>query len=103
MTNLHHYRRCPHLRSDLVESVLKALPEEVEISPAAGWKYSRAYEEVPGSIKVVEIEKSSGYEFKSEYFSDGVRPIGLSTLRQVLAKAFAEANVSDIKVDQLVK
>jgi hypothetical protein len=103
MTNLHHYRRCPHLRPDLVEAVLKALPEEVEISPASGWKYGRAYEEVPGSIKVVEIENSSGYEFKTEYFADGVRPIGLTTLRQVLTRAFAEAKVSDIKVDQLVK
>lgn len=103
MTNLHHYRRCPYLRPDLIEAVLKTLPEEVEISPSAGWKYSQAYEEVSGSIKVVEIEKSSGYEYKTEYFSDGVRPLGLFTLRQVLTKAFAEARISDIKVDQLVK
>lgn len=103
MTNMHHYRRCPHIRPALVEAVLKVLPDEVEISPNSGWKYSSAYEEVPGSIKVVEIDKSGGYEFKREYFSDGVRPLGLSSLRQVLSKAFAEAKVTDITVDQLAK
>jgi hypothetical protein len=103
MTNLHYYRRCPYLRPDLIEAVLKVLPEEVEISPTSGWKFNRTYEETPGSIKIVEIERSSGYEFKTEYFADGVRPIGLSVLRQILIKAFAEAKVSDIKVDQLLK
>lgn len=103
MTNLHHYQRCPHLRIHLVDAVLKSIPDEIEISSSAGWKYSRAYEEVPGSLKVVEIDNSSGYEYKTEYFADGVRPIGLSVLRQVLTKAFSEAQVSDIKLDQLTK
>lgn len=103
MTNLHHYRRCPHLRPALIEAVLRAIPEEIDISSNSGWKYSRMYEEVPGSIKVIEIEKSAGYESKDEYFSDGVRPIGLVALRQVLIKAFAEAKVTDISVEQIVK
>ena len=103
MTNLHHYRHCPHLRSELIESVLKALPEEVEISPTSGWKYNHAYEEAPGSIKIVEIEKSYGAEYRNEYFADGVRPIGLSALQQILLKAFSAANISDIRVEQLAK
>lgn len=103
MTNLHPLQMCPHVRLGLIEPVMKSIPDQVEISSSAGWRYNRAYEEVPGSIKVVETDKSSDYEFKEEYYSDGVRPIGLSALRQVLSKAFAEAKVSDIKVDELIK
>lgn len=103
MTNVHPYRMCPHLRVDLIEAVLNAMPDEVEISPTTGWKYSRAYDEVPGSIKIVEVEKSSGFEFKSEYYADGVRPLGVTVLRQILSTAFAKAQVSDLRVDQLVK
>jgi hypothetical protein len=103
MTNLHRYRHCPHIRPVFIEAVLKALPDEVEISPGCGWKYNSIYEEVPGCIKVIEIEKSGGYEFKREYFSDGIRPLGLSSLQQVLSKAFTEAKVNDISVDLIAK
>ncbi|MEE9615331.1 MAG: zinc-ribbon domain-containing protein [Thermodesulfobacteriota bacterium] len=103
MTNVHRYRRCPHLRPLLIEAVIKALPEEIEITQSSGWKFSSIYEEVPGSIKVVEVEKSDDYECKNEYYSDGVRPRGLAVLRQVLTKAFAEAKVIDIGINELVK
>jgi len=103
LTNMHKIRRCPYLRSSLIEAVIKALPDQVEVSPTVGWRYNRGYQEVPGSIKIVEIEKSNDFEIKNEYFSDGVRPLGFIALRQVLSSAFAEATVNDITIDTLTK
>lgn len=101
MTALHRVRYCPHLRLKLVDAVLHAFPDEVEVTPKGAWKYSRAYEEVPGSIKVVEVDRSGGYEFKREYFADGVRPKGIEVLDEILRKAFAEAGISEITSAQL--
>jgi tellurite resistance protein len=86
MTNLHRFRYCPYIHLHLIDAVLHALPDEIEVSPKAPWKYSRAYAESPGGIKIVEIEQSGGFEFKNEYFADGVRPKGLGILEEVLAK-----------------
>jgi hypothetical protein len=103
MTNLHRFRYCPYLRLRLVDAVLRALPDEVEVGPTGPWKYSRAYEETPGCIKIVEVERSGGLEYKSEYFADGVRTKGLGILEEVLKKAFADAGVSDVTPSQLTK
>lgn len=103
MTNIHRFNHCPFIRSELFEAVLKALPDNIEIPPSSGWKYSKIYEEVPGSIKITEVDKSSGFEYKQEYYADGLRPSGLAVLKQVLEKAFTEAKIIDIKVDQLLK
>jgi hypothetical protein len=103
MTNLHRFRYCPYLRESLVEAVIHALPDEVEVSAKGDWKYSHAYEEVPGSVKVVETERSGDYEYKNEYFADGVRPKGMAVLAEVLRKAFAEAGISDITPKQVTK
>src|SRR5207253_8691688 len=73
-TNLHRYRYCPYLRLGLVDAVLSALPDQVEVKRGGPWQYSRAYQESPGSIKIVQIEQSAGFEYKDEYFADGVRP-----------------------------
>jgi hypothetical protein len=59
--------------------------------------------EVPGSIKIVEVNKSDGIEFKNEYYANGVRPRGLSVLEAILQKAFADAGVSDIKASELMR
>lgn len=103
MTALHRFRYCPYLRLKLVEAVLQAFPDEVDVTPNGAWKYSRAYEEVPGSIKIVEVERSGGYEFKHEYFADGVRPKGTEVLEGILRKAFAEVGFSEITPAQLTK
>jgi len=103
MSNLHRFRYCPYLRLSLVDAVLRVLPDEVEVTPRGPWKYSRAYEETPGCIKVVEIEQSGDLEFKSEYFADGVRPKALGILEEVLKKAFDEAGVSDVTSTQLTR
>jgi hypothetical protein len=79
------------------------LPDEVDISPKSAWKYSQSYEEVPGCIKIVEIERTGGIEYKNEYYADGVRPRGLGPLEDVLRKAFAEAGITDVTVAQIAK
>ena len=103
MTNLHRYRYCPHLRQGLIEEILRVLPDEVEITANSPWKYSRSYEEVPGGVKIVEVEKNNGFEYKTEYYADGVRPKGLGSLEAILKKAFADAGVTDVTATQLVR
>lgn len=103
MTNLHECRHCPHMRTALVEAVLDAMPSEVQVSSDGPWKFSQAYEQVPGSIKVVEVERQDGFEYKNEYFADGVRPRGPQALSDVLRKALAAAGVSDITAADLLK
>lgn len=103
MTNLHECKHCPHMRNTLWEAVLEALPNEVQVTADGPWKYSQAYEQVPGSIKVVEVERHNDYEYKNEYYSDGVRPRGQQALSDILHKAFVKAGISDITVSDLMK
>lgn len=102
MTNLHRFRYCPHLRKALLGAVLRALPAQVEVTADSPWKYDHVFEEVPGSIKIVEAKHSGSFEYTTEYYSDGVRPKGLGMLEEVLKKAFAEAKVTDITARELV-
>jgi tellurite resistance protein len=103
MANLHRFRHCPHLRLGLIDAVLNALPNEVEIMKGGPWKYSQAYEDVPGAISIVEIEDHDGYEYKSEYRADGVRPRGVAGLEALLRKAFTDAGVTDVTPAQIVR
>jgi len=103
MTNLHQFRYCPHLRMSLIDCVLRAIPDVVEVPSRGAWKFSRADEEVPGSIKIVEVDQSGPFAFKNEYYADGVRPVGLQVLRDVLRKALAEACIGDVSADDLTK
>lgn len=101
MTNLHRVRYCPHLRMPLMEAVLRSIPDRVQVTDNGFWKYSRTYEETPGSIKIVEIEKSDGVEFRQEYFADGVRPRGVHSLSEILNRAFVEAAIGDVRADAI--
>lgn len=101
-TSLFRFRTCPHLRTQLVEAVLKHLPDKVEVKPNGPWKHSRAYEALPGAIKVSEREESGGVTFTSEYYSDGVRPRGYGVLGDILKKAFADCQVKDIGATALL-
>ena len=102
VSNLHRVKFCPFLRPKLVNSVLHALPDKVAITEGGDWKYSRAYDEAPGSIKVTEIEKIDGMEFKNEYFADGVRPRGTTALKEIFEMAFADSRTSDIDSRTLI-
>jgi hypothetical protein len=101
-TNLYRYRFCPHMRTQLAEAVLKYLPDQVEVTPNGHWKYNSAYEELPGTIKIVEREGSGDYVYTNEYYSDGVRPKGYAVLADILKKAFNECKVTDIVATSLL-
>lgn len=101
MTNIHRYRYCPYLRAKLINAVVRALPDEVEVTDKGPWRYNRIYEELPGSIKIVEKERRGDYTFTDEYYADGVRPRGLGILPELIKKAFTEIGVTDITVTQL--
>lgn len=101
-TNLHRFRYCPHLRRNLLGAVLRALPAQVEVTADSPWKHDHVFEEVPGSLKIVEVKHSGNFEYTTEYYADGVRPKGLGILEEVLRKAFAEAGVTDITARELV-
>lgn len=101
-TNLYRYRFCPYLRTRLVEAVLKHLPDQVEVTPDGPWKYSRAYEALPGAIKVTEREGSGDFVYINEYYSDGVRPRGYAVLADILKKALDECKTTDVEATALL-
>jgi hypothetical protein len=51
----------------------------------------------------VEIERSGGFEYKSEYFADGVRPKGVEVLEEIFKRAFSDAGVTDLAPAQLTR
>lgn len=89
-TNLYRFRFCPHLRTDLSEAVLKNLPDTVVPDSRQGFEYHRSYEQVPGSIKIVERERSVGVTFTNEYWADGVQPVGVQAYMDILSKALRD-------------
>ena len=101
MTQLQRFRYCPNLRMHLIEAVLKEFPDRVQVADEGPWRYNRANEETSGSIKVVELRKSSDYEFRNEYFADGVRPRGTQTLSEILARAFVAAGITDLQLSAI--
>lgn len=101
-TALYRFRFCPHLRTKMMEAVLRYLPEQVEVTSDGPWKYSRCYEQVPGSIKVVVKEESGSFAYTNEYYSDGVRPRGHTVYSDILNKALQECACNDVSVNSLI-
>jgi uncharacterized tellurite resistance protein B-like protein len=101
-TNLYRYRFCPHLRPLFIEAFLKYLPDQVEVTSDGPWKYNRAYEELPGTIKISEREGSGNFAYTTEYYSDGVRPRGYAILADLLKKALDECRVTDVRATALL-
>jgi hypothetical protein len=101
-TALYRFRFCPHMRQPMIEAVLKNLPERVEVSSNGPWKYNRCYEEVPGSIKIIEKEGSGSFTYTTEYYSDGVRPVGLTVFSDILKRAIQESRSTDLSVANLL-
>ena len=79
----------------LAEAVLRHFPDQAEVTPDSNWKYSRAYETLPGAIKVIEREGSGDLAYTDEYYADGVRPKGHAVLADILKKSFEECKVID--------
>ena len=101
-TNLYRYRLCPFIRMQFAEAVLRHLPDQVAVTPDGNWKYSRAYESLPGTIRVTEREESGGFSYTNEYDADGVRPRGYAGLAEVLKQAIDECRATDIETKALL-
>ena len=102
-TNLLGYRLCSHFRANLAEAVIRHLPDTALPGSDANWQYNRQFEEVPGTIKIVEKERADGFVYTNEYWSDGVRPKGLRVLGDILARALADTASDEISVQALLK
>jgi hypothetical protein len=92
---------CPFLRENLIYKVLELLPEKAQVGDRTGWKYKHDYQEGPNSIKVVEIQKQDDYEFKDEFYSDGVIPIGYSSAHNILKEAFRQCGITNVDINLL--
>jgi hypothetical protein len=101
-TNLYRYRFCPYMRMQLAEAVLRHFPDQVEVTPDGNWRYSRAYETLPGAIRVIEREGSGDFVYTNEYYADGIRPKGYAVLAEILKKAFNECRVTDMEARTLL-
>lgn len=102
-TRLHVYRYCPHLATGLSESVLRQIPDTVDPAKDKNWSFNRSYNEAPGCLKVVEKEGNRDYTVTDEYWSDGVRPVGLNFLREILQKAIPIAGNCGITAGNLLQ
>jgi hypothetical protein len=101
-TSLFRFRFCPHLVPNLSEAVIRQLPETVNPEKDKNWSYNERYEQVPGSIRVIEKEGRGSYQFTNEFWSDGVRPVGLKVFADILSKALTEVGANGINSNQLV-
>jgi len=102
-TNLYRYRSCPHLKTTLLEAVLKRFPETVVPGSDPNWDFHQQYEEVPGAVKVVQKENSGEFSYTREFWADGVRPKGLAALASILTNAFRDLSMAETQVRELLK
>ncbi|NPU84411.1 MAG: zinc-ribbon domain-containing protein [Syntrophaceae bacterium] len=102
-TNVYHYRFCPHLRTDLFDAVIKNLPMTIMPDSDHNWGYRRAYEQVPGAIKIIEKEGSGNYTYTNEYWSDGVRPKSVDPMFKILLKSLMDIGCNTTFVNALTK
>ncbi len=58
---------------------------------------------MPGVVKVVQQERSSGMTFTNEFWADGVKPKGFKVLAEILTDAFTEMKADLSPVMALLK
>lgn len=96
-TNLFRFRFCPYLNFKLIEAVLKAFPDQVDVSPNGDWTYKQDYDESPGSVRVRLKEVEDGYTFTNEFYSSGAVPksptVGIAILRKAIKSIGADDSV----------
>lgn len=93
--NLFRFRFCPHMQTELIDAVIKALPDRIAIEKDDDWGYHESYNAAPGHPKIVQREKHDDFTITNEFYADGVKPIGLGALQKVLRKAFGDAGLPD--------
>lgn len=102
-TNLFSYRFCPHLNFRLIEAVLDAIPNEVEIKPNGPWAYKEEYEQFPGSIQITEkVVEGGGYSYTKEYYSSGVVPRSPEIGLEILGKAVRACGISESELKNVL-
>jgi hypothetical protein len=99
--NLFRFRNCPHLNFEFIEAVLEVFPASVCVEKSSDWTYSKSYEFAPGCIKIKEVEKTDFGSWTNEYFSDGMRPVGLSVFAEIIRGALAKVQRDDITPELL--
>ena len=102
-TNLYRYRYCPNMNTSLAEAVIRHLPDTVSPETDSNWAFNEKYEEVPGAIKVKQKDKSDGFTYTQEFWSDGVRPKGLKVFADILIKAFKDIGMPASTTTALLK
>lgn len=103
-TNLYNIRFCPQLRFDLVEKVFEMLPTEVSVSDGSTpWTYNQHFGEVPNSIKIVRKREGNAFTITDEFYSDGVRPVGISFAIDILKKALNACSMKDVNLGLLTE
>ena len=97
--NLLKYRFCPYLRFNLIEAVLKELPDEVTPTDNGPWIYKRDYNDSPGSIRVKVKTADGKYAYTDDYYSSGVAPKSVVIGVDILKKAFKSCgyNIDEVK------
>jgi hypothetical protein len=85
-TNLFRYRFCPFIDTGLIDRVLLAFPDEIDMDRSTQWTYSESYNETSSKIQITQKHNSSGY-FSEQRYADGVKPTSIDTLRDILSKA----------------
>ena len=81
------------MNTDLAEAVIRHIPDTVAPESDPNWSFNQKYEEVPGSIKVTQKDKSDGFSYTQDFWSDGVRPKGLKVFAEILTKAFHDLGI----------
>jgi hypothetical protein len=97
----HRYRFCPYQIPNLVETVVKHLPDVVMPETDSNWGFHQQYEQIPGAIKIVNKDASDTFSITREYWSDGPQCIGLKIFQDVLTQALHELGNTSINTSNL--
>ncbi len=101
-SKLFPYRFCPHLNTNLLQTILELLPDEVEVSPnTEEWRFRTG----PGNVTIHEQhgQPGAGVSWSATYTVFGVQPYGNQFARRILQEAFRRCGVEEPKVDDLLK
>jgi hypothetical protein len=102
---LFRFRYCPHLNSNLIQTILELLPNEIEVSPASDeWCFRSSSEKVPGSVIIYEShgEPGDGVSWSSTSTVFGIQPRGNKFAIRILKEAFCRCGINEPKVDDFL-
>lgn len=96
---LFRYRFCPHLNTNLVQTILELLPNEIEVSAISEeWSFRSASERVPGSVTISENHN----DWSSTYSVFGIQPRGNKFAIRILKEAFNRCGIQEPRVNDFL-